>query len=72
MKRHAIAFFVIALCSEVVTTWAQRLRTVTDVAPGLYYPSFKALMFDRLLIWSVVFLTLTAIWSLLARRASKE
>jgi hypothetical protein len=72
MRRHAISFFLIALCSELLTTWAQRLRTVSDVEPGLYYPSFKALVFDRLLIWSVVFLGLTGFWLFFTRRVSKK
>lgn len=72
MRRHAITFFVIALSSELLTTCAQRLRTVSDVEPGLYYPSFKELMFDRLIIWSVVFLGLTGLWAFLSRRMSKK
>jgi hypothetical protein len=69
MKRHIIAFFIIALCSELVTTWVQRLRTVSDVEPGLYYPSFKALMFDRLIVWTIIFPFLTAIWAFVVKRA---
>ena len=72
MKRHVIAFFVIALISELVTTWVQGLRTVSDVSPLICYSSFKDLFFDRLLVWTVLFLTLTGIWTLLARRLSKS
>jgi hypothetical protein len=63
MKRHIFAFLIIGLCSEVITTWVQGNRTVSDVYPGLYYPSFRVLMLERLLVWSVVFLVLTAVWA---------
>jgi hypothetical protein len=71
VRRHFIGFFVIALVAEVLTTWAQKLRTVSDVEPGLYYPSFRAMMLERLLIWTVTILGLTAIWSIILRCASK-
>lgn len=68
MGRCFLAFFTIALCAELSTTWAQRLRNVTDVAPGLYYPSFERLILERLLVWSIVFAVLSAIYALIVRR----
>lgn len=70
MKRQPIAFFIIALCAELGTTWFQRQRTVTDVYPGLYYPDFKTLLLERLLIWFIIFVVLSGIWILAVRRGS--
>ncbi|MBX3277877.1 MAG: hypothetical protein KF868_07745 [Acidobacteria bacterium] len=68
MKRHLIAFFVIALLAELGTTWFQRQRTVTDVYPGLYYPDFKTLLLERLLIWFIILVMLSGIWILVVNR----
>jgi len=72
MKRQVIAFFVIALSSELVTTWLQGLRGNVSHVKGLYYPNFKEMMFERLFFWTIVFLTLTGLWTLLAKRLSKS
>ena len=53
MKPNLLAFFVISLFAELGTTILQGQRTVTDVAPGLYYPNFKALLIERLFFGSL-------------------
>lgn len=68
MKRQLVAFFIIALFAELGTTWFQKLRTVTDVEPGLYYPNFRTLLLNRLLIWLIIFVVLSGMWMWLARR----
>jgi len=68
MRRHFLAFFLIALLSELGTTLLQRQRTVTDVDPGLYYPSFNALLVERLFFWFVIFTLLAAVWFIISRR----
>ena len=72
MKRHAAAFFVIALAGELGTTWLQRLRTTTDVAPGLYYPNFETLLFERLFFWFIIVAVLGTTWLLISKRAMRE
>jgi hypothetical protein len=70
MKRNAFAYFVVALIAELGTTYFQKLRTTTDVAPGLYYPSFQELLLDRLFVWFVIFAVLSAVWLLISRRTT--
>ena len=67
MKRYFLTFFIIALLAELGTTWFQRLHTVTDVAPGLYYPDFRTLMLDRLVVWVISFAVLSGISLLILR-----
>ena len=72
MKLQFLAFFAIALLSELATTLLQALRTTTDVYPGLYYPNFNALLLERLFVWFVVFSVLTGIWFFLSRRSTTK
>jgi len=72
MKRHFFAFFIISLAAEMGTTWFQKLRTTTDVGPGLYYPNFRTLLLERLLIWFFIFLILGLVWIFAARRWSRS
>jgi hypothetical protein len=70
MKRNAFAYFIVALIAELGTTYFQKLRTATDVAPGLYYSSFQELLIDRLFVWSIIFLSLSGVWLLISRRTT--
>ena len=72
MRRRLLALFAIALIAEIVTTYLQRFASVTDVAPGLYYPSFESLLIERLAIWLVIFLSLSAISLVLFRLAKNK
>lgn len=67
MKRQQGAFFIIALLSELGTTWLQKGRTVTDVAPALCYPNFNTLLLDRFVIWLLIFVVLNSIWLLIVK-----
>jgi len=67
MKRHFLAFFVIALIAEVCTTWLQQFRSKRILGTGFYYPDIETLLLDRLLIWLVLYLLLSTLWLLLSR-----
>ena len=67
MKRTLVCF-LIALTAELGTTCCQKLRTTTDVAPGLYYRDFQTLLLERLLVWLIIFVALSAAWLLIPRR----
>jgi hypothetical protein len=71
VKRNAAAFFLIALAAELGTTWLAKLRTVTDVEPGLYYPNFETLLFERLFCWFIIFVVLGTSWLLISKRATR-
>lgn len=72
MSGHLTAFFIIALLAELGTTWVQKLRTVTDVNPGLYYPNFRTLLLERLLVWLILFVSLSVGWILVVKRWSRN
>jgi hypothetical protein len=67
MKRHFLAFFFIALITEVGTTWLRQFRSKGILGSGLYSPDIGTLLLDRLLIWFVLYLLLSALWLLLSR-----
>jgi hypothetical protein len=67
MKKHFVAFFVIALISEVGTTWLQQFRANRNLGSGFYYPGLGALFLDRLIYWLVLFLLLSVLWLLISR-----
>lgn len=67
MKRNFLAFFFIALAAEVGTSWLQKFQGARDVAAGLYYSDLGTMIFDRLIIWFVLFLLLSALWFLISR-----
>ena len=66
MKRHFIAFFVIALISEVGTSLLQQFRGKRILDEGIFYPDIATLLSNRLLIWLVFYLLLSALWLLLS------
>ena len=67
MKRNTTAFLIIALAAELGTTWFQRLRTTTDVAPGLYYPSFESPLVERLFVWFIIVAVLGTLWLMISK-----
>ena len=67
MKKHFFAFFMIALISELGTTWLMSYRSVTDTGAMLCYRNLGTVIADRLLVWPVFFLLLSAVWLLLSR-----
>jgi len=67
MKKHFFAFFMIALISELGTTWLMSYRSVTDTGAMLCYRNLGTVIADRLLFWPVFFLLLSAVWLLLSR-----
>ena len=70
MKR-ILPCLMIALTAELGTTWFQKLRTTTDVAPGLYYPDFQTLLLERPRGWLIIFVVLSAAWLLISRRTNE-
>ena len=70
--KKTLVFSLIALTAEVGTTCFQKMRTTTDVAPGLYYPDFQTLLLERLLVWLIIFVALSAAWLLIYRRTMME
>jgi hypothetical protein len=70
--KKTLVFSLIALTAEVGTTCFQKMRTTTDVAPGLYYPDFQTLLLERLLVWLIIFVALSAAWLLISRRTMME
>ena len=72
MKQNAMAFFIIALAAELGTTWLQKFRTTTDVAPGLYYPNFETLLLERLFVWFIIFGLMGSAWLLISKRATRN
>jgi hypothetical protein len=67
MKKQFAAFFVIALISEVLTTWLQTFQAYKPLGAGYYYPDFGSMLLNRLLYWLVIFLLLSALWFLISR-----
>ena len=67
MKKHFLAFFLIALIAELGTTWLQQFRANRVLGSGVYYPDLGALFLDRLLYWLALFLLLSVLWLLISR-----
>jgi hypothetical protein len=58
---------MIALISELGTTWLMSYRSVADTGAMLCYRNLGTVIADRLLFWPVFFLLLSAVWLLLSR-----
>jgi hypothetical protein len=71
MRRNFLLFFLIALAAELGTTWLQKFQGARDFASGLYYPDLGAMMLNRLVIWLVLFLLLSALGLLVSRAYRK-
>ena len=67
MRKHFVAFAIIALMSEVGTSWLVRYRSLSSDAEVICFRDLQAMMANRLWIWAVLFLLLSAIWLLLSR-----
>jgi hypothetical protein len=72
MKKHFPAFFIIALLSEVTTTWLQQFGASKQLGEGFYYPDFGSMLLNRLLYWLVIFLLLSALWLLISRSSQES
>jgi hypothetical protein len=72
MKRQFLAFFIIALIAEVVTTWLQKFQANGILGAGIYYDDFQSMLLSRLLYWLVIFLLLSALWLLVSRGARES
>jgi hypothetical protein len=71
MKNNFLAFFFIALISELATSWLQKFQGARDMGDGLFYPDVGTMMMSRLIIWLVLFLLLSVLWLLLSRGFKK-
>ena len=67
MKKDFFAFFMIALISELGTTWLMSYRSETGTDAMLCYRNLGTVVAGRLLFWIVFFLLLSAVWLLLSR-----
>jgi len=67
MKKHFFAFFLIALASELVTSWLVRYSGATDVGELICFRNLGTMIANRLWIWAVFFLLLSVIWLSLSR-----
>ena len=72
MKKQFMAFFLVALISEVITTWLQKFQADSRLGGGLYYADFGTMLLKRLLYWLVIFLFLSALWFLISRGSQKS
>jgi hypothetical protein len=66
MKKDFVAFFIIALASELGTSWLMRYRGLAT-AGMVCFADLQTMMLNRLAIWPVFFLLLSAVWLLLSR-----
>jgi hypothetical protein len=71
MKRNFLALFLIALTAELGTSWLQQFQGARDVGGALFYPDLSTMMVNRLVIWLVLFLLLSAMWLLISRGHKK-
>jgi hypothetical protein len=67
MKTHFFAFFLIALASEIGTSWLVRYSGATDVGGLVCFRDPATMIINRLWIWAVFFLLLSVIWLALSR-----
>jgi len=67
MKKHFVAFFIIALASELGTSWLVRYSGADDVGGLICFRDLGTMIANRLWIWAVFFLLLSVIWLSLSR-----
>jgi len=67
MKKHFFAFFLIALASEIGTSWLVRYSGATDVGGLPCFHNLGSMIVNRLWIWAVFFGLLSVIWLSLSR-----
>ena len=71
MKGSYLAFCLIALATEVGTSWLQKFQGARDLGGGLFYPDVSTMIVNRLVIWLVLFFLLSALWLLISRGYKK-
>jgi hypothetical protein len=67
MKTHFSAFFLIALASEIGTSWLVRYSAAAEVGGLVCFRDPGAMIVNRLWIWAVIFLLLSVTWLALSR-----
>ncbi|MEN3331146.1 MAG: hypothetical protein V7641_511 [Blastocatellia bacterium] len=67
MKKHFFAFFLIALASELGTSWLVQYSGATDVGGLICFHNLEIMIANRLWIWAVFFLLLSVIWLSLSK-----
>ena len=67
MRKHFVAFVIIALMSEIGTSWLVRYRSLSPDAEVVCFRDLQTMTLNRLWIWAVLFLLMSAIWLLLSR-----
>lgn len=68
MRRDSVAFAIIALASELGTSWLVRYRSLSPDASLVCFRDLQTMMANRLWIWAVFFFLLSAVWLLLSKR----
>lgn len=67
MTKHFFAFFLIALASELGTSWLLRYRSLSPDGDLLCFRSLGSMIGNRLVIWAVFFLLLSVVWMSLSK-----
>jgi hypothetical protein len=67
MKQSFFAFFLIALIAELTTSLLQKFQGARELAEGIFYPSLATMVMNRLIVWLILYLLLSALWLLISR-----
>jgi hypothetical protein len=67
MKKQFFAFFLIALASELGTSWLVRYSGANDVGELICFRNLGTMIVNRLWVWAVFFLLLSVVWLSLSR-----
>jgi hypothetical protein len=67
MRRDFVAFAIIALASELGTSWLVRYRSLSPGASLVCFSDLQTMVADRLWIWAVLFFLSSAVWLLLSK-----
>ena len=72
MRWQRFGLFLVALVTEIATIGVQALLGEAADVRGLYYPSFRDLFFPTLVVWVIIYLILSSIWSFLWRLGTRR
>ena len=67
MKNNFVAFFVIALASELGTSWLVSYAGADDVGGLVCFRNLGTMMVSRLWIWAIFFVLLSVVWLSLSK-----
>ena len=67
MRKDFVAFAIIALASELGTSWLVRYRSLSPGGPLVCFSDLQTMVANRLWIWAVFFFLLSVVWLLLSK-----